>query len=109
MAEFSVLKSLYEIFLQERRYLKNGSPKTLGSYGQAWNSFESVLIPVQSPGEIRVAIKTVQLLKTPAKVVPTLTEVFTDCLPRPMLAALSLIPVAAWQNRHGLRSPEVRR
>ena len=53
-----MLKTLYETFLQERRYLKNCSPKTLRSYGQAWNAFESVLAPVQSPDEIRMAIKT---------------------------------------------------
>src|SRR5215471_18000100 len=53
----AVLKSLYETFLQERRFLRNCSPKTLGSYGQAWDAFESVLIPLTSAEEVRAAIK----------------------------------------------------
>ena len=52
-----MLKALYETFLQERRFLKNCSPKTLRSYGQAWNAFESVLAPVKTADEIRAAIK----------------------------------------------------
>jgi len=52
-----VLKALYETYLQERRFLKNCSPKTLRSYGQAWNAFESVLAPVKTADEIRAAIK----------------------------------------------------
>jgi integrase/recombinase XerD len=111
-----VLKPLFETFLQERRFLKNCSPKTLRSYGQAWDAFESVLLPVKNAEEVRAAVKTgvvemmsagklqpssinvylrainafvrwgsdeehfkppiksVQLLKTPAKVIPTLNE-----------------------------------
>lgn len=111
-----MLKALYETFLQERRFLKNCSPKTLRSYGQAWNSFESVLAPVKNQDQIRTAlkagivekmnagtvkpssinvylralnafvrwgsleehfnppIKAMPLLKTPTKVIPTLTE-----------------------------------
>ena len=52
-----MLKPLYETFLEERRFLKNCSPKTLRSYGQAWNAFESVLAPVKAPDEVRAAIK----------------------------------------------------
>jgi len=52
-----VLKALYETFLDERRYLKNCSPKTLRSYGQAWNAFEPVLATVKTADEIRAAIK----------------------------------------------------
>ena len=52
-----MLKALYETFLQERRFLKNCSPKTLRSYGPAWNSFESFLAPVKTVDEIRSAIK----------------------------------------------------
>jgi integrase/recombinase XerD len=111
-----VLKALYETFLQERRFLKNCSPKTLRSYGQAWDAFESVLLPVKNAEEVRAAvksgvvemmsagklkpssinvylramnafvrwgsdeehfkppIKSIQLLKTPTKVIPTLNE-----------------------------------
>lgn len=111
-----MLKPLYETFLEERRFLKNCSPKTIRSYQQAWNAFEPHLISVTKPDEIRQAIKAgivqkmnagahkpssinvyiralnafvrwgsteehfkppvkgVPLLKTPIKVVPTLTE-----------------------------------
>lgn len=111
-----MLKSLFETFLQERRFLKNCSPKTLRSYGQAWDAFESVLLPVKKSEEVRAAVKTgvvemmsagklqpssinvylravnafmrwggdeehfnppiksVPLLKTPTKVIPTLNE-----------------------------------
>ncbi len=111
-----MLKALYETFLQERRFLKNCSPKTLRSYGQAWDAFESVLLPVKNAEEVRAAvksgvvemmsagklkpssinvylramnafvrwgsdeehfkppIKSIQLLKTPTKVIPTLNE-----------------------------------
>jgi integrase/recombinase XerD len=111
-----MLKALYETFLQERRFLKNCSPKTLRSYAQAWNSFEPVLATVKTAGEIRPAVKAgivqkmnsgkiqpssinvylralnaflrwgsleehfnppvkcLPLLKTPTKVIPTLTE-----------------------------------
>ena len=111
-----MLKTLYQTFLQERRFLRNCSPKTLRSYGQAWNAFESVLLPVKNSEEVRAAVKTgivemmsagklqpssinvylramnafmrwasdeehfkppiksIQLLKTPTKVIPTLNE-----------------------------------
>jgi len=111
-----VLKALYNTFLQERRFLKNCSPKTLRSYGQAWDSFETVLGPVKNAEDVRAAvkagvvemmsagklqpssinvylramnaflrwgsledhfkppIKSVPLLKTPTKVIPTLNE-----------------------------------
>jgi integrase/recombinase XerD len=111
-----VLTALYETFLQERRFLKNCSPKTIRSYGQAWDSFESVLLPVKKTEDVRAAvkagvvemmsagklqpssinvylralnafmrwgnleehfkppIKSVPLLKTPTKVIPTLNE-----------------------------------
>ncbi len=52
-----MLKTLYETFLQERRFLKNCSPKTLRSYGQAWDAFEAVLTPIRQPDEIRNALK----------------------------------------------------
>ena len=111
-----MLKALYQTFLDERRFLKNCSPKTLRSYTQAWNAFEPFLGPVRTADEIRSAIKagiiekmnagkmkpsginvyvralnaflhwgsveehfkpavkSVALLKTPTKVIPTLTE-----------------------------------
>ena len=53
-----MLKALYQTFLQERRFLKNCSPKTLRSYGQAWNAFEFVLLPVKNSEEVRAAVKT---------------------------------------------------
>jgi len=43
-----VAKTLYETFLEERRFLKNCSPMTLRSYRQAWNAFESHLAPVSA-------------------------------------------------------------
>lgn len=52
-----MLNALYETFLQERRFLKNCSPKTLRSYGQAWAAFESVLSPVKTSEEVRAALK----------------------------------------------------
>jgi len=52
-----VLKAFYDIFLQERRFLKNCAPKTLRSYRQAWNAFESVLAPVKKTEEARAAVK----------------------------------------------------
>lgn len=111
-----MLNALYQTFLDERRFLKNCSPKTLRSYTQAWNAFEPFLSPVKTADEIRSAIKAgiiekmnagkmrpsginvyvralnaflrwgsleehfkpaikgVALLKTPTKVIPTLTE-----------------------------------
>lgn len=111
-----MLKALYETFLQERRFLHNCAPKTIRSYGQAWNAFEPVLTPVTKPDEIRLSmkkgivemmsagrlqpssinvylramnaflrwgsdeehfkppVKSIQLLKTPTKVMPTLNE-----------------------------------
>ncbi|HXN46356.1 MAG TPA: site-specific integrase [Bryobacteraceae bacterium] len=110
------MKPLYETFLQERHFLKNCSPKTLRSYRQAWQAFESVLAPVKEPDAIRPAvragviemmsagrlqpssinvylramnafmrwgsleehfkppIRSVSLLKTPTRVIPTLNE-----------------------------------
>jgi site-specific recombinase XerD len=52
-----VLKPLYDTFLQERRFLKNCSPKTLRSYGQAWSAFESTLAPVTNVADVRAAVK----------------------------------------------------
>ena len=52
-----MLKSLYETFLQERRFLKNCSPKTLRSYGQAWSAFESALAPVTDVADVRAGVK----------------------------------------------------
>jgi integrase/recombinase XerD len=111
-----MLKALYQTFLQERRFLHNCAPKTIHSYGQAWNAFESVLTPLTKPEEIRLSmkqgivqmmsagklqpssinvylramnaflrwgsdeehfvppVKSIQLLKTPTKVIPTLNE-----------------------------------
>ncbi|HEY3443579.1 MAG TPA: site-specific integrase [Paludibaculum sp.] len=111
-----MLKALYQTFLQERRFLKNCAPKTLRSYGQAWDAFSAVLEPVTDASEVRQAvkagvlqmmtagklqpssinvylramnaflrwgsleehfrpaIKSVQLLRTPTKVIPTLSE-----------------------------------
>ena len=61
-----MLKALYDNFLQERRFLKNCAPKTLRSYGQAWDAFESVLLPVKEPDAVRPALKSgvVQLMGT---------------------------------------------
>jgi site-specific recombinase XerD len=58
IANIAMLKALYQTFLQERRFLKNCSPKTLRSYSQAWNAFDSVLMPVKNADEIRPAVKT---------------------------------------------------
>jgi len=49
-----VLTALYETFLQERRFLKNCSPKTTRSYRQAWDSFESVFLPVNKIKDYRL-------------------------------------------------------
>ncbi|WP_321473905.1 site-specific integrase [uncultured Paludibaculum sp.] len=59
-----MLKALYDNFLQERRFLKNCSPKTLRSYGQAWDAFESVLVQVEEADAVRPALKNgvVQLM-----------------------------------------------
>ena len=58
-----MLKALYETFLQERRFLKNCSPKTLRSYGQAWDAFEFVLHPVKKADDVRAAVKLLAWLK----------------------------------------------
>ncbi|MGJ5813704.1 tyrosine-type recombinase/integrase [Paludibaculum fermentans] len=52
-----MLKALYQTFLQERRFLKNCSPKTLRSYGQAWNAFKALLDPVTAADQVRQAVK----------------------------------------------------
>lgn len=52
-----MVTALYEAFLQERRFLKNCSPKTIRSYRQAWDSFESVIVPVKKTEEVRAAVK----------------------------------------------------
>ncbi len=76
-----MLKAIYETFLQERRFLKNCSPKTLRSYGQAWNSFEPYLAPVRSPDEIRTAIKTGIVAKMNAgKIKPSSINVYLRAL-----------------------------
>jgi integrase/recombinase XerD len=72
-----MLKALYETFLQERRFLKNCSPMTLRSYRQAWNAFESVLVPVKTTEEVRAAVKTgvVQLMSA-GKLQPSSINVY---------------------------------
>jgi integrase/recombinase XerD len=52
-----MLKNLYDLFLQERKFLKNCSPKTLRSYAQAWNAFEPVLLPITTAEQVRPALK----------------------------------------------------
>lgn len=56
-------KALYQTFLDERRYLKNCSSKTLRSYTQAWNAFEPFLARVKTADEIRAAIKAGRVLR----------------------------------------------
>jgi hypothetical protein len=46
-----VLKALYQTFLDERRDLKNCCPKTLRSYAQAWNAFESASTALAAPAD----------------------------------------------------------
>ena len=72
-----VAKTLYETFLEERRFLKNCSPMTLRSYRQAWNFFEAHLSPIKTPEGIRAALKGGVLEKMNAgKVKPSSINVY---------------------------------
>ena len=51
-----MLSKLYETFLEERRFLKNCSLKTIRSYRQAWNAFAPTLAPVIELGQVRQAV-----------------------------------------------------
>lgn len=71
------VRSLYDTFLDERRYLKNCSPMTIRSYRQAWNFFEPHIAPVTNPDELRAALKAGVLEKMSAgKVQPSTINVY---------------------------------
>ena len=72
-----MLNALYQTFLQERRFLKNCSPKTLRSYRQAWHSFDPVLSPVKKSEDVRAAVKTgVVEMMTAGKLQPSSINVY---------------------------------
>jgi hypothetical protein len=54
---------LYELFLQDRQFLKNCRPKTIRSYRQAWNAFSSHLAGVARVDQFRPALKQAVMAK----------------------------------------------
>ena len=51
------LQDHFKRFLEERKYLKNVSIKTLTSYRCAWKAFEPFLADVQSEKQLRGKLK----------------------------------------------------
>ena len=49
--------ALFEKFLQDRKYLKNVSPKTINSYCGAWKAFQPFVEPAIENGTIREGVK----------------------------------------------------
>ena len=54
---------LYELFLQDRQFLKNCRPKTIRSYRQAWNAFSAHLAGVARADQFRPALKQAVMAK----------------------------------------------
>ena len=72
-----ILHELYESFLQERRFLKNCTAKTIHCYRQAWDGFASFVSDVVSEDQIRPALKSGVVAKMGAgKLKPTSINVY---------------------------------